>query len=75
MVLGEHALLCVVGVIGGAAAALIAVTPALVRSGGQVPATFLTLLLAGVIVNGCLWALVATWFALRGKLLTGLRAE
>ncbi len=75
MVIGEHALLCVVGVIGGAAAALIAVTPALARSGGEIPATFLAWLLAGVIVNGCLWALVATWFALRGKLLTGLRAE
>jgi putative ABC transport system permease protein len=75
MVLGEHALLLVLGLGLGLLAAIIAILPALLSPGGEIPWRSLPLTLVGVFVNGALWTWLAARFALRGELLAALRNE
>jgi len=72
--LSEHLLLIALGLGVGSAAAAIALVPAL--GGGQASAASgqLAALFVAMVVNGCVWALVASMFVVRKSLLSGLRA-
>ena len=73
LILSEHGALLAAGLGVGAGAAVIAVMPALLSPGSQIPYASLALTLAGILLNGLLWTWLATRFALRGKLLDALR--
>ncbi len=75
MVLVEHGLLLALGLGLGLMTALIAILPAILAPGGEIPWRSLPLTLGGVLINGMLWTWVATRVALRGKLLAALRNE
>jgi ABC-type lipoprotein release transport system permease subunit len=76
IVLAENALLLLAGVIIGAAAAGLAIMPAVVERGGRLPLTAgNAALFAAVVAAGVLSSLVAVRLATRGSLLSSLRAE
>ena len=75
LVLSEHGALLGLGLGVGLAAAAIAVLPALMSPGSQIPYASLALTLSAVLLNGLLWTWLATRFALRGRLLDALRNE
>ena len=52
-----------------------AVLPAILSPGTQLPYGSLALTLAAVLLNGLLWTWLATGYALRGNLLAALRNE
>lgn len=74
-VLSEHGVLLLLGLCVGAVAAFVAVLPAVIAPGAQLPYVSLTLTLALVLLSGIVWTWVAARFALRGKLLDALRNE
>ena len=73
-VLVEHAALLVLGLGVGTVAAGVAVLPALLSPGAQVPWTSLAITLLAVLLNGGLWTWLATRRALGGSLVGSLRA-
>ncbi len=75
LVISEHGVLLLVGLAVGVISALIAVLPALLSPGAEIPYASLALTLGAVLISGGVWTLVAASFALRGQLLDGLRSE
>ena len=75
LVLIEHALLLVAGLLVGLVAAAAAVYPAVRGQGDGLPWTSLALTLGAVLVNGLLWTWLAARHACRGRLLDALRGE
>jgi hypothetical protein len=75
LVLSEHGVLLWLGLGVGVVAALMAILPALLSPGAELPVRSLTWTLAGVLVSGMVWTWMATWVALRGRLLDALRNE
>jgi len=75
LVMSEHGALLLFGLVLGIIAALVAVLPALLSPGTDVPYVSLALTLAAVLVSGALWTWVATAAALRGRLIEALRNE
>jgi len=75
MVLSEHGALLGLGLGIGIVAAAVAVLPALLSSGVQMPYVSLALTLGAVLLNGALWTWLAIRYALRGNLLDALRNE
>jgi len=75
LVLSEHGALLGLGLGLGTAAAAVAVLPAVLAPGTQLPYGSLALTLGAVLLNGLLWAWLATGYALRGNLLAALRNE
>jgi ABC-type antimicrobial peptide transport system permease subunit len=75
LVLSEHGALLLTGLGVGVLAALVAVLPTLLSSATGVPVRSLAALLGGVLLSGMIWTWLATWLALRGKLLDALRTE
>ncbi len=75
LVMLENSALLLAGLAGGILAAAIAVLPAVLAPGGQLPYASLGVTLAAVLANGALWTWVATRFAVRGDLLNALRND
>jgi hypothetical protein len=75
LVLSEHGALLILGLGIGIAAASVAVLPAILSPGTQLPYASLGLTLGAVLLNGALWTQLASWYALRGNLLEALRNE
>jgi len=75
MVLVEHAFLLLLGLGLGVATAAIAILPAVLSPGGEIPWRSVPLTLIGALVNGLVWTWLATRVALRGELLAALRNE
>lgn len=75
MILGEHAALLVIGVLLGSLTAALAVFPALKQGGGDLPLAFLGSLIGGILLLGLVICLLATVFAVRGKLIESIRRE
>ncbi len=75
MILGEHAVLLVLGVILGTATAVLAIIPQLLGSGGGLPTAFLGKLIGTVLAFGFLVCVAATIIAVRGRLTEALRRE
>lgn len=75
LVMGEHVILLVAGVILGAASALLAVWPSLQQGGNALPVPFLSALMAAILLFGIAvcWGAVAG--AVRGKLVDAIRRE
>ena len=73
-VLTEHAAVLFLGLAVGTGAAVLAVLPAIVIPGSQLPWGSLALTLLAVLANGLLWTWLATRRALRKPLLDSLRA-
>jgi ABC-type antimicrobial peptide transport system permease subunit len=71
----ENGALLAAGLALGVVAAAVAVLPALLSPGAELPYATLSLTLAAVLVNGALWTWGATRFAVRGDLLKALRNE
>ncbi len=75
LVLSEHAGLLLLGLGAGVVAAAVAVLPALRSGGDALPLGTLGLTLAGVLVSGLVFTLLATTWSLRGRLLDSLRNQ
>lgn len=75
MVLTEHGALLLAGLGLGVVSALIAVLPAVLAPGSEIPYASLAITLFAVLLNGALWTWVATQLAMRGRLLDALRNE
>lgn len=75
MILGEHAVLLVLGVVLGVLTAALAVIPQLVGSGGDLPLVFLGQLIGAVLVFGLLVCVIAVTTAVRGNLTEAVRRE
>ncbi len=75
LVVSEHVALLGAGLAVGVLAAAVAVVPAVVASGTEVPLASLGVLLGAVWLNGAGWTALATESALRGELLPALRNE
>ena len=75
LLLMENAALLGAGLALGVIAAAVAVMPALLSPGAQLPVASLALTLGAVLINGAAWTWVATRLALRGDLLAALRNE
>jgi putative ABC transport system permease protein len=75
MTVGENATLLLGGLLTGVLCALIAVAPAWIERGGQLPALTLLPVLGGVFAVGLLISILATAAALRGAVLSSLRSE
>jgi len=75
LVLSEHGALLGLGLGIGIVAASVAVLPAILSPGTQLPYVSLGVTLAAVLLNGALWTQLASWYALRGNLLEALRNE
>ena len=75
MVVAENAFLLFSGLFAGTACALVAIAPAWISRGGNLPVLSLTALLCVVVVAGFSASLVATLAAVRSPLLRALRTE
>ncbi|HEX5220237.1 MAG TPA: FtsX-like permease family protein [Verrucomicrobiae bacterium] len=75
LLLMENGALLVAGLALGVIAATVAVLPALLSPGAQLPMVSLALTLSAVLINGACWTWAATRLALRGDLLVALRNE
>jgi putative ABC transport system permease protein len=75
LLLMENGTLLAAGLALGVVAAGVAVLPALLSPGAQLPVASLVLTLGAVLLNGALWTWLATRLALRGDLLAALRNE
>ena len=75
LVLSEHGALLWTGLGLGVVAAVVAVLPALLSPGAEIPYASLAVTLGAVLISGLLWTWLATRFALRAKLLDALKNE
>jgi hypothetical protein len=75
LLLVENGALLTAGLVLGVAAAAVAVLPALLSPGAQLPFASLGLTLGAVLMNGALWTWAASRLAVRGDLLKALRNE
>ena len=75
LVLSEHAGLLLLGLGAGVVAAAVAVLPALRSGSDALPLASLGLTLAGVLVSGLVFTVLATTWSLRGRLLDSLRNQ
>ena len=75
LVLSEHWLLVVLGLVIGLGAALLAILPAWSSAGGEASSGAMVLTLVALAVGGVFWCWLATRAALHGPLLDALRKE
>ncbi|MHC4215610.1 MAG: ABC transporter permease, partial [Planctomycetota bacterium] len=75
MVLYEHGGLMLAGLLGGVAAALVAIGPVLRSPGAEAPYVSLAITIGAVTVSGFLWIWMGTMFTLSGRALEALRNE
>lgn len=75
LLIREHVLLVVFGVVIGAVCGLVAVLPAVFSAGNQVPIVTLSIMVVVIAAFGLLWVRLAATAALRGNLLDSLRNE
>jgi len=75
MVLSEHWLLIVLGLVIGLLSAVLAIWPTWTTAGTAVPVPLLAGTLGGLALGGLLWTWLAARAALRGPLLAALRNE
>ena len=75
LVLSEHWLLVVLGLLIGLGGALLAILPAFPSADGEAPSGAMVLMLVALAVGGVFWCWLATRAALHGPLLDALRKE
>ena len=75
MVVAENVFLLICGLAAGTGSALVAIAPAFLDRGGQLPGPSVGLLLLGVLLTGLMASIGATAAALRSPLLPALRSD
>lgn len=75
MIMGEHSVLLVLGVILGVITASLAVLPQLIERGGGLPVVFLVELISAVLGFGLVVCMFAVSMAVRGRLTDSIRRE
>ena len=75
MVLGEHLLLVVAGVICGVFAAIVAVSPNLIGRAASFPLGLVSIMVVAISAAGLAFCFLAARLALRGRLLDAIRSE
>jgi ABC-type antimicrobial peptide transport system permease subunit len=75
MIMGEHSLLLVLGLILGVVTASLAVLPQLIERGGSLPIVFLVELIIAVLAFGLAVCAIAVATAVRGTLTDSIRRE
>jgi uncharacterized membrane protein YgaE (UPF0421/DUF939 family) len=75
MIMGEHSLLLVLGLILGVVTASLAVLPQLIERGGSLPLAFLVELIVAVLGFGLAICAIAVATAVRGTLTDSIRRE
>jgi putative ABC transport system permease protein len=75
LILSEHSILLLAGIVTGTVSALLAALPALMRPGSNIPYPTIIIALAIVTANGILWTWSAASLAIRKDLITALRNE
>lgn len=75
MIVIEHLFLILIGLLIGVLSALIAVSPALMGISRTLPLGFLGILILLAIISGYLWTVIASKYALKGKIIDSLRTE
>ncbi|WP_176159267.1 ABC transporter permease [Prosthecobacter debontii] len=75
LVLGEHVVLLIAGVILGVLSALLAVWPSLQQGGSSLPIGFLGSLIVGIVLFGVVICWIAVSSAVRGRLIDAIRRE
>ncbi|MCB1276209.1 ABC transporter permease [Prosthecobacter sp.] len=75
MIMGEHGVLLILGVVLGVITASLAIIPQLIERGGGLPMGFLSKLIAAVLGFGLLVCIVAISSAVRGRLTDSIRRE
>jgi ABC-type antimicrobial peptide transport system permease subunit len=75
VVLSENFLLLILGAMCGAFSAVVAVLPAILSPGADIPYLFLSATLTAVVISGGVWVLLAVRIAVRGDLVPALRNE
>jgi putative ABC transport system permease protein len=75
IVLSEHLFLLMIGITLGAVASLLAVLPALMSPGVDVPYSIILITFFLILGSGIFWIYFATSMAMRGNLLSALRKE
>jgi hypothetical protein len=75
MILAEHCLLLIWGLIAGVVTALIAVTPAIKQPAAEIPFGSLTAIVMIIAAVGALWVAISANIATRGNLIEVLRNE
>ncbi len=75
LILGEHVVLLIAGLLLGIVSAILAVWPSVTQGGGDLPLNFLAALWAGVLGFGVLVCWLAVTLAVRGRLIESIRRE
>ncbi len=75
LLLREHIMLLIAGVVCGSISGFLAVLPAIISAGGSIPYLMLAIILIAIIANGVLWISVATARAIKVNLFNALRRE
>lgn len=75
LILGEHIVLLIAGVLLGVLSAILAVWPSLQQGGTSLPLPFLTALITTIILFGILICWISVSTAVRGKLIDSIRPE
>jgi len=75
LLLSEHFMLLIIAIMCGVIAALIAVLPALLSPGAEIPYLTILIILFIVTISVGIWTIAATALATRGNLLPALRNE
>ncbi|WP_395736497.1 FtsX-like permease family protein [Prosthecobacter sp.] len=75
MILGEHSILLLIGVLLGVVTAALAVIPQLIERGSSLPLPFLLQLIAAVLGFGLLTCTIAVATAVKGSLTDSIRRE
>ena len=75
LLLSEHWLLLLLGLVIGVVTAVVAVLPMLMSPGAKVPYESMALTAGGIVISGLVWTWLAAALALRGGLMSALREE
>ncbi|WP_395752838.1 FtsX-like permease family protein [Prosthecobacter sp.] len=75
MILGEHSVLLIIGVLLGVVTAALAVIPQLIERGSSLPLSFLLQLIVAVLAFGLIVCAIAVTTAIRGTLTDSIRRE
>jgi len=75
MVLYEHLLLVVAGLVVGVVSALVSIAPAIASPGAELPYAMLIVIIACIAINAVVWICLAGAMTMKGSLLDAIRNE
>jgi hypothetical protein len=75
MIVSEHSLLLIAGLLTGGVSGTVATLPALSASGSHLALGSILPLVAGILLSGLAWTWLAAWLSMRGSVVGALRDE